>query len=315
MPDFSKRIFEGLDSNESYYLIDELKSGYVKILQKEYTSFKAKQMFPVTSNDDPADEKYTYQVYDWVGEAIFIDDYSDDLPYVEVFAEEFEGKIKSLGTAFFYSKQDIRRSKKTGKSLPMAKRDKARMAMEKKQDRIGFFGDLDRKVQGFLTHPNIQKTAATGAWSGLTAEQIFNDVRRLIDPIFVNTNQQEEANALGFTYDAWSLLNSTPYSSQRPEYSILDHIRSKYPNIEMFNYTKAFEAGFHPANANHPEFDGVNIIAAYRYDTDAIEFEIPEPYDEDIPEKRGQRYHVEVTARIAGFKVYKPFTINIMYGV
>lgn len=96
-----------LDEGESIFLARELDYVKTKVYEVEYPALTATTLFPVTSEIPSYAKTFTYGVWDAVGMARIIADYSDDLPNVGVNYREETGKVFSLGNFYEYSLMEI----------------------------------------------------------------------------------------------------------------------------------------------------------------------------------------------------------------
>ncbi len=97
-----------LDAGESIFFARELEHIKSQEVEVEYPDLKARKLIPVSFEADPADETITYYMFDKVGMAKIIRDYSQDLPRVDVTGQKFSGEVRSLGASFGFSIQEIR---------------------------------------------------------------------------------------------------------------------------------------------------------------------------------------------------------------
>ena len=96
------------------WTVSQLTAALNRAYEKEYAENSVVNIFPVT-NEIPGHAKYfEYPEFDGAGIAQIIADYSDDLPLVDAFMTERQGKVFRFGNAFLISTDEIKAGAATG---------------------------------------------------------------------------------------------------------------------------------------------------------------------------------------------------------
>jgi len=111
----------------------------------EYPEFTALKLFPISSEVNPGAETMTYYSYDKTGMAKIIRNYSTDLPRADVKGKPTSVWIKSVGSSYGYSVQEMRASKMAGKSLDVRKAEAARYSVDFLLNKIAWAGDAEKQ--------------------------------------------------------------------------------------------------------------------------------------------------------------------------
>jgi hypothetical protein len=303
-----------LDANETGILARQLEHQLSKEKEIGYTPLRTLSFFPVSSEIDPGAESFRYEIWDQVGVAKIIANYADDLPMVDVVASEVFGSVKSIGDGYQYSRQDLRRSAKSGRNLPQRKRKAARAAMDRKIDNIAAGGEEASKLYGVLTHPNITILAAGTPGTGTDTEwtegdktnlEILADLHDLADETWLDTHTKFAADTMLLPPDRLRFIARTPMSVDN-SVSILDTFLKATKTIKnVDSWHKLSTAGA----------DGGPSALAYVRDPEVLEFHLPMGFTEHEPQVRNLAFVVPCEARVAGFAVYEPLGVVRMDGI
>src|SRR5687768_2011857 len=106
-----------LDDNESIFFARELEHVKTKTYDTLYPNLKQRELIPVSFDADPADEYISYTMLDGCGFAQVVADYSTDFKAVELSGKQFTARVRSLGAAYQYSIQEIRKAQRAGRPL------------------------------------------------------------------------------------------------------------------------------------------------------------------------------------------------------
>ncbi len=137
------------------WTISQLTAALSRAYEKEYAENSVVNIFPVT-NEIPGHAKYfEYPEFDGVGIAQIIADYSDDLPLVDAFMTEKQGKVFRFGNAFLISTDEIKAGAATGQSLSTRKQALAFEAHDNLLDKLVWSGSAPHGIPSVFDHPNI----------------------------------------------------------------------------------------------------------------------------------------------------------------
>jgi hypothetical protein len=302
-----------LDADESIFFGRELEHVKAKTYDKKYAQLKARTLFPVSSEAGPGAESITYEQYDSVGIAKVIGSYADDLPRADVKGKQFTSIIKSLGSSYGYNIQEIRAAQMAGKPLAQRKADAAKKAILTREDQIAFSGDSTNGILGFLTNPNIplvvlaaDGTGATTTFSTKTADKILRDLNKVVNSIVELTKEVEIPDTMLLPTEIYNLLKNTPWSTANDGKSVLKLFLENNDYIKnVFSVPRMKGAGA----------GGLDRMAVYRRDPDALTLEIPQDFEMLEEQSRGLEYVTPCHSRIGGVIVYYPLSIAFADGI
>lgn len=302
-----------LDADESIFFSRELEHVKSKSYDKKYPQLKARTLFPVSSDAGPGARTITYEQYDAVGIAKIISSYADDLPRADIKGKEFTSVVKSLGSSFGYSIQEIRESQMAGKSLTERKANAAKKAILTREDQIAFSGDAATGILGFLNNPNIplvvlpaDGTGASTTFASKTPAQILRDLNAVSNSVVEVTNEVEQADTMLLPTKQYNYIKSTPWATNNDGKSILKQFLENNEYIkDVFSVPRLKGAGA----------GGLDRLAVYKRDPDVLTLEIPQDFEMFEEQARGLEYIVPCHSRIGGVIVYYPLSCAFADGI
>ena len=179
----------------SAFVAHELTYNRAKPLEKVQAPLEAFEIFTVSNDIPEGAESAVQKIYSKVGMAKIISDYADDIPCVDVYAEETTVRVKTIATSYRYSIQEILNSAFANIRLTEEKARTAYHYIDTKINDIAWHGDSNYGITGFLdnTYVTVYNVKADGTSSSKkladkTPIQMFRDVNELIDSVANNTN-------------------------------------------------------------------------------------------------------------------------------
>lgn len=301
-----------LDAGESAFFKRELEHIKSKAYDVKYKELNAAAILPVSTDAPSGASEITYRQYSKVGIAKIIADYADDLPRVDVHGVELTAKVRGIGTSYGYSIQEIRESQMAGKNLEQRRANTARRASDEKADDVAWNGDTDYGLQGFINYPGITAytppadgTGASRLWSTKTPDQIVRDVTGIVDAIVSTTNGRERPDTLLLPTTQYLYINSTRMTGGN-DTTILQFILKNnafLKKIAMVNEMGGAGAG------------STNRMMAFTADPDNVTLEIPQPFEQFDPEKKGLSYVIACHQRTGGVIIYYPLSVSYGDGI
>ena len=297
------------DSAFTAVLDRQLEHVKTTMYEKRYPELRARQLIPVSHEADPGDETITYQMWDYFGMAVIISNMADDLPLVDALAEKKTSGVVSMGSAYQYSIQDLRRAAKSGVPLTTRKAAITRRVVEYRIEDIAAFGDEDNELLGMTNHPNVAiYPPTTGNWASATGMQIAQDLLNWLAAI-VNANKQTFIpDTIAIDITSYNRLATKPTSTTGDgTYTALRYFRevTPYP-VEIIPWNKLALAN---SAGNGPR------AVAYMRNPEVLTLEIPQEYEQMDPQAKNLAYVVNTHARCGGVIVYYPIAMGYMDGI
>lgn len=292
-----------LDDAQSAFFLRQLEHVQARILEVPHKPLKALTLIPADMSADTGAETITYRTFDMLGVARIIADYASDFPRVDIYGYEKSVKVKSLGSSYGYSVQEIRRARKAGLDLETRRARAARLAIDQKIDKLVWNGDKKAGLQGFLKYPGTLQFTLPADGSGSTTQLINKDVDKIIRDLsamqsYVRTatNGVEDVDTVLMTLPLWTYLSSLrmPTVSEK---TLLTWLMANFPTItkwEWVNELKGAGTG------------GTDMLVMYKRDPEYVNFQIPQTFEQFAPQLKGLTYEVYCHARVGGVIMYRP---------
>lgn len=291
-----------LDAAPSLFFKRELEHIIPEMFEFEHARINARQIFPIDRSAGPAAEIITFRQITKTGVAKIISDYADDIPVVNVFGEEFTGKIRSIAIAAKWSLQEIRAASMAGRPLDRQQAEAARETMLRTENEVAFNGDAKHGLVGLFTDPNIPTAAISGAvWAGKAPLDILEDMNDCANDIVETTNDVEVPDTLIMPTKQFNQIASTNVGTGT-DTTILRYFLNNNPYIStVMNVRELKGAGT----------AGVDVMVAYNRNPSKLRLNVPLDMEQLAPEQKGLTTHVPYHMRIGGLTVTKPLSISI----
>ena len=282
------------------WTVSQLTAALNRAYEKEYSENSVVNIFPVT-NEIPGHAKYfEYPEFDGAGIAQIIADYSDDLPLVDAFMNEKQGKVFRFGNAFLISIDEIKAGAATGQSLSTRKQALAFEAHDNLLDKLVWSGSAPHGIVSVFDQPNINNVVATPSWN--IADNAINDITAMIDAV--------ETSTQGLLHVTDILL---PASARRVMQELV-------PNTSI-SYAQMFATNNSGINLRYLQFldnyDGAGGKAALAFEKSPLNMsiEIPEATNVLPGQPKDLHFKYPVTSKATGLIVYRPLTMAAIKGI
>lgn len=301
--------FTHLDADESIFFTRQLEAVKSRTYDKKFTELKVRQLIPVSFEAGPGAETIRYEQFDMVGLAKVVADYARDFPRADVRAKEFISSIKSLGSSYGYSVQEIRAAALAGKPLQQRKADAARRAIAQQENRIALVGDASVNLPGWLTNPNIPNVVlpadgvgslTTFASKITTPDLIVRDLNSVANAVVTQSNGVERPNTMLMPIAQKTLIGSTPRSANSDTTVLNYFLQNNAAGIVDCDWLAELKA----TNG----FVSGDTLICYDRNPNAMTLEIPQDFEQFRPQEKGLEFEVPVHQRIGGVLIYYPLS-------
>lgn len=317
------------DSAEDMSVFFARELDYVKAqsYDVQYPEMTALSLFPISSEADPGAETVTYYTYEKHGLAKIIDNYSTDLPRVDVNGKPSVAKVKSIGDSYGYSAQEMRASRMAGKGLDARKAEAARYQIDNLTNKIAWCGDPGSGIMGVLSSGQSIPLYVIGAgatsgktkWTEKTADEILTDINGMAKQVAKTTKNVERPDTLCLPAEVYMdiatrripdtgltvlrfLLDNAPYIKEVISAAELDS-----DSAETNPYAEG-APGVSPSA-------GVGVAFLFKNDARKLSLENPMPFMQYPLQVNGLETVIPCEARTAGVIVYYPLSALICTGV
>lgn len=313
--DTISRVLTRLDATQSAFLARMLTQVRARVLQVTHARLNAFTVFPVQTEISAGAETALQRIYDMVGMAKIIANPADDLPLVDILAQETSVKVKEVGAAYQYSVSDLEAAAFANLPLTTMKGNAVKRAIDTKLNSIAWKGDAENGIVGFLDNANLSEYTllATGSSSSTklsdkTAEQMYKDVAAIIESISDNTDDTEKADTVLFAPGPYNALSTTLYTTDNGQttQTVLSMLKENYPEIRR--WLKVGEL------KNADSTGTKDYIIAGVFDPDYVRFEIPLRFDQRPVQEKNLSFNVPCRSKVVGVTVFKPYCFTKAVG-
>lgn len=304
------------DSTDEAAVFFARELDYVKgqTYDQEYPDMTALRTFPITHDVPEGAETVTFYSYERTGMAKIIANYATDLPRADVKGTPTTVDVKSVGTSYGYSVQEMRASRMTGKSLDTRKAEAAHFQNDTKQNMIAWAGDPDNNLVGILTTGNnvplytVPACAAGGtSMEKMTPEEILGVFNGIVKSQAIITSNVEKSDTVFLPSSVYIHLATTKITDS--EKTILTFLKENQPYLKNFIDAPELEAD----SACNPYKSRVMVFC--KLDERKFGLEIPMEFYQYPAQPTKLEVEVPCESRIAGVMIYYPMSLMIASGI
>jgi hypothetical protein len=272
--------------------------------------FASGELIPIDSSVPTSAETITYNTYTRHGIAKIISDYSTDFANADISGKQTTSAVKSVGSSFQYSIQELRAAEAGRMNLQARKAEAAIEAIEQKMDSVAIDGDPDSGLFGLLTHPNIGEyvvpNGALGSqlWENKTPAEILKDMNSICSQSRLLSKGVEKADTLLIPDTNYEYIQTTPRSGDS-DLTILEYFKRNKPEITVVSVPKFTGKGQ----------GGSGVMVAYERNSMKLTFEIPQAREIFPAQQDALVFKVLVHARTGGVIIYYPLSVTKAEGI
>lgn len=305
------------DDADAISFARELEFVYSETYDEEFPELTMANgdIIPIDSTVPSGAHSYTYYSYSPTGLARVMNTYaSSSIPRVGLAAKKHTAEIHSVPLSYAWNLQDRRAAEMPGQKYNL-QRDKAfatkRTTMQV-FDEVGWFGDEEHNLFGFLNHPNVTHTTApVGATSSERSmllkepDEILADFRDLINTPRNLTKSVEKVTHVVVSDEVWADLVARPRSATS-DTSIATWLQANFKDV-TFTSSARLNADAHDGT----EFEGQSLMVAYQKRAGKGELVIPQQFEQMPPQEEGLETVVYTHGRVGGVKQPYPLSVHV----
>lgn len=196
-----------IDDGLGFY-ISQLANLEPTIYEAKYTNINFAEMIPVNTNVPEWADSWDYMSFDAVTVGKFIGSSADDLPSVSLSANKTPVKIGYAGNSFDYSLDELRKSQQLRIPVDATKGRAAFRGSQEHSQRVAYFGDASRGMEGLFNNSNISLDNSTVNWNTATGQEIVDDMNSLLISVWINSANTHLPNAIAIDSARYGLISS-----------------------------------------------------------------------------------------------------------
>ena len=322
-----------LSDDEGVFFQRQLEYIQAQSFDVLYPDLMGRNIFALNTEGGEGINTITYRSYDKRGETAIIAGKATDLPRSDISGKEYSIKVRTLGNAFGYSRQELASAKVTGLPLEARKAEAGRRSYEEKVNQIILFGSAENDLQGFFAGPvgapaltvTKNQVAAAGGGSNSrvwgvdkTPDEIIADLTNACAKHYTDTKTLFRADRILISVAKKLYLENTP--------------RSIHSDVSIMNWFLANNKYIKSADQfmDINEVDGIYDNAGGAFDktgasgngfttmstgADNARIREPFPYMHLPVQYKGLEFEVNCYGRFAGVEMIRPAAFQHFYGI
>lgn len=289
----------------SMFVAHQLTYNRAKALKKPQSPLSAFKVFEVSTEVPEGADTAMQKVYTEVGMAKIVANPADDLPTSDEYVEEIPTKVYTVATSYRYSVQDIINAAFGNENLTERKAMSAYNSIDRKINKIAWFGDTDANITGFIDNPYVStyNVLADGTGSSIkftdkTPAQIYRDVNAIIDSVETATKGNIYANKVIADPAIINLLSETIFvdaNGNAKTQTILELLKSNHPEVDFVKV---------------PELGSTGALIAGNFDEEFVHLEIPKRASQEPIQRKNLSFVVPVWGRVIGVTINYPLAFS-----
>lgn len=210
------------DDGLAFY-ISQLAQLEPRIYETKYPNINFQELIPLNTSVPEWVDNVDYISYDGVTMGKFIGANADDLPNVAAKAKKDSVPVGYAGNKFEYSLDELRKSQHMNMPLDITLAILARRGAEEHMQRVAYFGDADRKMDGLFNHQNVATTNDSLDWGdgGTSGKDILDSLNAMMTEVWELSKGVHVPNTVVLSANRWAYLASTAISDLLPNQTLL----------------------------------------------------------------------------------------------
>ena len=306
----------------SLFLRDQLRYIQNEVVEQDFPErlMISGSIIPISYELPAGARTYTYKLMSYLGQAKIIANGGEDIPMVDVNAEERIGYIRELADGYTYTVRDLEAAQFANMNLDPSLAIAAREVMEATADLLGYNGDSDHQLLGFLNHPNVPNAtvlndgdsnggSASTNWVHKTPAQIYRDLVNFATATKTATNLIEIPENIGLPVEQFELINTTRFGDGSDETILSFFLRTQrasaagVQSVIPLPYLSGKGTG------------GTDMMISWRKRSDKIKYHIPMDFSQQPTQQHNLAFKVICRMLVGGVECRKPLSMRTAYGI
>ncbi len=274
-----------------------------QVLNRKYPAITYMNDVPVDTSANPFAKTVTFFSADRVGTAKVLNGHGVDIPLANVDLNKFDAPVHMAAICYSFSLEEVGQAQMMGMNLDAMGADAARFAYEKFVDLAVYNGTGLPNATGLYNSAAVTPVAATGAFSGLTGDQILTNLNTLIGGAYSATLGVALVNTVRLPLAVFADLTSR---------------RLVDTNMTVMQFLR--EANVYTAQTGQQldikgDFRLTTRAVAYMKDPEVLKLHLPMPLRFLPVQPRNLEYYVPGMLGVAPLDIRRPGAVRYMDGV
>lgn len=284
-------------AGSGYFFKKELQHTFRRALEAKIPAPNAMMLFDTASEIQKGADSYVQRIEEPLGEAIIIANFAMDLPRVNVTQREEVKQIQWLGASYGYSVKDIAAARYANKPLNRTLGITARKIIERKHNRLAWFGDYEHNLDGILNNDDIPRVIMVNAIdSNSTPATIEDELMTVLNTTRTLTKTTSKITDLGLPPAEYAYIHSTS-RSQDNNTTIAQFLLMANSWLERIHEVWELDAD---------ENGGTALALGWDRDSDGLRYEMVEQFSQLPVERNGLEFEVNTLGISGGANVRRP---------
>lgn len=296
------------DSIDSLFLGEQLLSRQAEAMETLYAATKAMQLVPMNTDHPDGARATSYALEDVQGEALIVADKAKR-PRLEVNAQEFLRKVRTIAISYCYSVGEIEAAQMAGVDLSGKEIRRANELVLRAFDKLVAYGSAtDGIASGFANDPNVVASPIVTPWTdpAKTAQEIVDEFGALKTDL---VNGSLGVHEMADTFAAPSAVRTAMMSKRLADsdMSALRWIEENH-NVEVVSWEKLSDSAG----------DGTNVTKGilYQRSMDNLKCDLVKDVTAlDLIQDTPSTFVGEVELRTSGCVFTRPLSARALTGI
>lgn len=278
---------------------------------------KARSLMTVTHEVERGAKTWFYKVYDHTGMAQLVENYSDDIESVALFATKVTGDVLTYAKSYDWTWEDMNAAAKTQTALQNDLAAAVAESFEVRLNQVAAIGHTGTDVTGLLNNPNIPDANAAPAaaggnapeWDGddKTPEEILVDLLAAWAAVKTNSKGVHSADTIVMPLSHIILITTLTLDSLNNAPTVLEQFKKLTGVnwvIEDWHFTETADPSGGP------------MLCMYQKSGPyAPQLEVPVEPEDLPPQPKALAVVVNTLAKMAGVRVRYPLAATYLYNI
>lgn len=278
----------------------QLSSIEPRIYETKYTNINFQDLIPVDTSDPEWVDEVTYISYDAVTMGKFIGSNGKDLPQVDIDATKSNIPVHYAGLSFGYSLDELRKSQAVNIPLDVTKAKMAKRGSDEHAQRVAYFGDADRGIEGLFNNSNVSTDNSTTTWSTATGEEIVADCNAPLNQVWNGSANVHLPNVLVLPSDRFAYISGTRMADGT-DTTILEYLKANNLYAAMTGQELTVVPRLQAETASTH-----GRIMAYELNDENLTMKMPMPFRALPPQAEALRINVPCEYKLSGVEFRYP---------
>jgi hypothetical protein len=293
------------------FYISNLAHLEATIYESKYATIRFQELIPLNMDVPDTADTWDYISYDAVAMGKFIGSGADDLPTVAVNANKTTVPLGYAGVSAEYSIDELRKTQKLRIPIDTIQIKTAYRISQEHMQRVAYFGDSDRGMNGLFNNPNLALDNSTVNWATGTGQERVNDMNSMLVALWLNSAQTHLANTFAIDPTRYASLSvrkmDTGSDTTELEYFTKNNLYTSQTTLPL-NIVPLMQLSAAELAKNGVSNGGKDRMMAYELNAENLSMVVSIPFRPLAPQLDGLKIKVPCEYKMSGTEFRFPFS-------